>query len=65
MQKWFDWLNQMKKEDEVEKMEEEHQKKVSNMIKKCRWKCRAFAQDHQLLAWRGGMLKKEEEDGKP
>ena len=46
MQKWFDWLNQMKEEDEVEKMEEEHQKKVSNMIKKCRWKCRAFAQDH-------------------
>ena len=33
MQKWYHWLEDMKKNDEKEKMEEEHQKKVEQMIK--------------------------------
>ena len=32
MQKWYDWLGEMKKEDEVRKMEDVHQRKVSQMI---------------------------------
>ena len=33
MQKWFNWLEEMKKEDEKVKMEEMHQHKVAPMIK--------------------------------
>ena len=33
MQKWYDWLREMKKKDEVKKMEEVRQRKVSQMIK--------------------------------
>ena len=51
----------MKKEDEKRKMEEMHQQKVSQMIKKCRRWCWAFTQ-----AWRGGVqiLKETAEDAK-
>ena len=41
--KCYDWLHEMKKNDEVKKTEEEHWEKVSHMIKKCRWKCRVLA----------------------
>ena len=33
MQKWYDWLCEMKKKDEVTKLEEVHQRRVSQMIK--------------------------------
>ena len=33
MQKWYEWLNYMKKNDEKEKMEEIHQRKVEKMTK--------------------------------
>ena len=54
-------LENGKKEDEKRKMEEMHQQKVSQMIKKCRRWCWAFTQ-----AWRGGVqiLKEIAEDAK-
>ena len=33
MQKWKNWLEEMKKKDEKEQMEEMHQHKVAQMIK--------------------------------
>ena len=33
MQRWYDWLCEMKKNDEAKSMEVEHQKKVSRMIR--------------------------------
>ena len=33
MQKWYEWLEEVKKKDEKEKMEEMHQHKVAQMIK--------------------------------
>ena len=33
MQKWYEWVDHMKKKDEKEKMEEVHQRKVEKMIK--------------------------------
>ena len=41
MQKWYKCLEEIKKKDEVEKMEEMHQQKVAQMREK-RW---ALAQD--------------------
>ena len=46
-------------------MEEEHQKKVSNMIKSADGSAGLWHKITKPMAWRGGMLKKEEEDGKP
>ena len=36
MQKWYDWLPEVKKKGEVKKMEEEHQKKSQSNDQKCR-----------------------------
>ena len=33
LQKWYNWLEEMKKKDEIVKMEEMHQHKVAQMIK--------------------------------
>ena len=33
MQKWYAWLEKMKKEDEKRKMEEMHQQRVNQMVK--------------------------------
>ena len=33
MWRWYDWLHEMKKRDEVRRMEVEHQKLVNHMIK--------------------------------
>ena len=38
MQKWYVWLEKMKKEDEKGKMEEMHQQRVNQMIKSRAWK---------------------------
>ena len=42
MQKWFDLLGEMKKKDEVKKMEEEHQRKVCQIILKVRMEAQDF-----------------------
>ena len=67
VQKWNDWLCEMKKKDAAKKMEEEHWKKVSRMIKRAEWKCRFLHNITKPMAWRGGMqiLKEEEEDANP
>ena len=33
MQKWYDWLGQMEKEDEIKKLEELHEQSVNQMTK--------------------------------
>ena len=45
MQKWFSCLEEMKKKDEKEKMEEIHQQKVAQKIKKCGGKRWSLAQN--------------------
>ena len=47
MQKWYNWLEEMKKKDEKEKMEEMHKRKMAQMIKKCGRKRGTLAQDLQ------------------
>ena len=42
MQKWYEWLEEMKKKDEKEKMEGMHQHKV---VPECGRKCWTLAQD--------------------
>ena len=52
MQKWYEWLENMKKEDEKKNMEVMHQPKVLHKITK-------------PTAWRGAQIvKKEEEDAR-
>ena len=41
MQKWYGWFCEMKRKDKAKRMEEEHQKQVSQMIKS------ADGSDHQ------------------
>ena len=47
MQKWYEWLEDMKKKDEKEKMEEMHRKKVEQMIKSAEGSAGLFAQNHE------------------
>ena len=61
MQKWYDWLKDMKKKDEKEKMKEMHQQKVAQMINSAEGSAGLFAQNHEAntmehRSWR------EEED---
>ena len=67
VQKWYDWLCEMKKKDEVEKMEEEHQKQVSQMIKSAGGSAGLLREITKPTAWRGGVqiLMKEEENAQP
>ena len=39
MQKWHEWLKDVKNKDEKKKMEEMRQQKVEQMIKECRRQC--------------------------
>ena len=67
MQKWFDWLEKMKKEDEKKKMEEMHQRKVVKMIKSAEGSAGPFHKITKPTAWRGGAhtdLEEEEEDAR-
>ena len=45
MQKWYNWLEEMKKKDEKEKIEEMHQHKVAQLIKIAGGECRSLAQN--------------------
>ena len=67
MQKRYDWLGEMKKKDEVKKMEEEHQKKVSHVTTSADGSAGLLHRITKPTAWRGGVqrLKKEEEDARP
>ena len=49
VQKWFEWLEEMKKMDEKEKMEEMHQQKVAQMMKSAEGKCGSLAQKSPSL----------------
>ena len=66
MQKWCEWLEKMKKEDEKKKMEEMHQQKGDANDEDCGGKCGTLAQITKPTAWRGGaqILKKAEEDAR-
>ena len=66
MQKWYDWLPKLKKEDEKEKLEQLHQHKVKQMIKSAEGSAGLLHKTTKDTAWRGGahILKKEEEDAK-
>ena len=47
MQKWYEWLEDMKKKDEKEKMEEMRQEKVEQMINSAEGSAGLFAQNHE------------------
>ena len=66
MQKWYEWLEKMKKEDEKKNMEEMHQQKVAQMIKSAEGSAGLLHKITKPTAWRGGaqILKKEEEDAR-
>ena len=64
VQKWYEWLEKMKTEDEKKKMQEVHQQKVPQMSKSSEGSAGLFHKITKPTAWRGGaqILKKEEED---
>ena len=53
MQKWYKWLEETKKRDEKEKMEEMHQHKVAQMIKSAEGSAGLFAQNHEAHSMEG------------
>ena len=63
MQKWYDWLEHMKKKNEKGKMEEMHQRKVENMIKSAEGSAGFLHTITKPTMWRGGVqIPKKEED---
>ena len=66
MQKWYVWLETLKKEDEKRKMEELHQQRVNQMIKSAEGRAGLLHKFTKPTAWRGGaqILKKEEDDAR-
>ena len=64
MQKWYEWLEHMKKKGEKEKMEEMHQRKVQQMTKSAEGSAGLLHKITKPKMWRGGVqiLKKEKED---
>ena len=62
MQKWFEWLEEMKKKDEKEKTEEMHQQKVAQMIRSAEGSAGLLQKISEPTAWRGGaqILQNEE-----
>ena len=66
MQKWYEWLEEMKKRDENEKMEEMHQQKVAQMIKSAEGSAGLLHRITKPPASRGGaqILVNEEEDAR-
>ena len=66
LQKWYHWLEDMKKKDEKEEMEEMHQKKVEQMIKSAEGSAGLLHKVTRPTPWSGGaqILKKGEEDVK-
>ena len=66
MQKWYNWLEEMKKKDEKEKMKEMQQHKVAQMVKSAEGSAGLLRKISKPTAWRGGVriLVNEEEDAK-
>ena len=65
MQKWYAWLEEMKKEDEKRKMEEMHQQRVNQMIKSAEGSAGLLHKITKPTAWRGGAkILNEEEDAR-
>ena len=66
VQKWFQWLEDMKKKDEKENMEEMHQKKVEQMIKSAEGSAGLLHKVTRPTPWSGGaqILEKGEEDAR-
>ena len=63
MQKWYEWLEHMKKKDG--KMEEMHQRKVEKMIQSALGSAGLLHTIAKLTMWRGGVqILKEEEDAR-
>ena len=65
MQKCYRWLEEMKKRDEKEKMEEMHQHKVAQMIKSAVGSAGLLHKISKPTVWRGGaqiLVNEEEED---
>ena len=61
VQKWYEWLKRVKKEDEKENVEEMHHRKVKQMIKSAE----GIAQNHETDSMERSstqILEKEEED---
>ena len=54
MQKWYGWLEELKKMDEKEKMEEMHHHKVAQMIKSAEGSAGLLDKISKPAAWRGG-----------
>ena len=52
MQKWYGWLEKMKKEDEKKKMGEMHQQQVTRMIKSVEGSAGLLHKITKLTAWR-------------
>ena len=52
MQKWYDWLPKLKKEDEKEKLEQLHQHKVKQMIKSAEGSAGLLHKITKDTAWR-------------
>ena len=67
MQKWYEWLCEMKKKDEGNRMEEKHQKEVGQMIKSVDGSAGLLHKITLPTAWRGGVqtVMKEAEDATP
>ena len=66
MQKWYKWLEEMKKKDEKENMQEVHQHRVAQMMKSAEGSAGLFYKISTLTSWRGGaqILVNEEEDAR-
>ena len=66
MQKWYVWLENMKKGYEKEKVEEMHQQRVAQMIKSAEGSAGLLHKISKPTAWRGGaqILKEQEEDAR-
>ena len=66
MQKWYGWLENMKRKDEKENMEEMHQRKVEKMIKSAEGSAGLLHKITKPTMWRGGVqiLKEEEKDAR-
>ena len=53
MQKWYEWLKEMKKNDKKGNMEEMHQQKVAQMMKSAEGSARLLHKISKPTAWRG------------
>ena len=54
MQKWYNWLEEVKKKDEKAKMEEMHQHKVAQLTKSAEESAGLLQKISKPTAWRRG-----------